>query len=346
MTRSTTNLKPRPGVTLIEVLVAIFVMAIGLMALLTLFPLGALNMAQAIKDDRTGNAAQGSAAVAHAAWRDFVTKNPINPDQRITAAMTDPATPVPPDIRPVPPGSPLPPRKGGGTSYPVFVDPIGYTAFSGNHQFWVGGQNTCMPRCSLDVLANNPAYRDYLIKNYFTALDDINFGKNGLAETSAVQREGRYSWGFVLRRPRASDVTPVEVTVVVFSGRSLDLSTSGSLQPLGETAYQATFFQGNRSASLYWAAGSGSIPQLRDGGWILDGTMMNSANPNDPPHGYFYRISNYTDPYLDPVSGLMKVDLELRNDSLASTAPIANGGGIAVVMPEVVEVFEKGSLDK
>ena len=42
----------RPGVTLIEVLVAIFVVALGLLALLTLFPLGALSMAQAIKDDR------------------------------------------------------------------------------------------------------------------------------------------------------------------------------------------------------------------------------------------------------------------------------------------------------
>jgi prepilin-type N-terminal cleavage/methylation domain-containing protein len=41
------------GVTLVEVLVAIFVSGIGLLALLTLFPLGALEMAQAIPDDRT-----------------------------------------------------------------------------------------------------------------------------------------------------------------------------------------------------------------------------------------------------------------------------------------------------
>jgi prepilin-type N-terminal cleavage/methylation domain-containing protein len=40
------------GITLTEVLVAIFIMGIGLLALLSLFPLGALTMAQAIKDDR------------------------------------------------------------------------------------------------------------------------------------------------------------------------------------------------------------------------------------------------------------------------------------------------------
>src|SRR5947207_2182363 len=54
----------RSGVTLVEVLVAIFVMGVGMIALLTLFPLGALQMAQAIKDDRTGHAAGNAAEVA------------------------------------------------------------------------------------------------------------------------------------------------------------------------------------------------------------------------------------------------------------------------------------------
>src|SRR6266851_9037588 len=52
------------GATLTEVLVAIFVMAIGLLALLTLFPLGALSMAQAIKDARTAHSAKNAFAIA------------------------------------------------------------------------------------------------------------------------------------------------------------------------------------------------------------------------------------------------------------------------------------------
>ena len=42
----------RPAVTLMEVLIAMFIMAIGMMALLALFPVGAVSMAQALKDDR------------------------------------------------------------------------------------------------------------------------------------------------------------------------------------------------------------------------------------------------------------------------------------------------------
>src|SRR5260370_9615034 len=54
----------RTAATLTEVLVAIFVMAIGLLALLTLFPLGALSMAQAIKDDRTAHSAKNAYSIA------------------------------------------------------------------------------------------------------------------------------------------------------------------------------------------------------------------------------------------------------------------------------------------
>src|SRR5262245_30461446 len=54
----------RSGLTLIEVLVAIFVMAIGLMALLTLFPLGALRMGQAIQDDRAAHVCRNAEALA------------------------------------------------------------------------------------------------------------------------------------------------------------------------------------------------------------------------------------------------------------------------------------------
>lgn len=54
------------GTTLVEVLVAIFIMGVGLMSALTLFPLGALNMAEAIKDDRTAAIAAEAAAFSQA----------------------------------------------------------------------------------------------------------------------------------------------------------------------------------------------------------------------------------------------------------------------------------------
>jgi Tfp pilus assembly protein PilV len=45
-------LRTDSGVTLVEVLMAIFVTGVGLLALLALFPIGAMDMAAAIKDDR------------------------------------------------------------------------------------------------------------------------------------------------------------------------------------------------------------------------------------------------------------------------------------------------------
>ena len=73
MERASGNTAPEPpghdtqaGVGLTEVLAAIFVMGIGLLALLTLFPLGALQMAQAIKDDRTGAVAARATALGAA----------------------------------------------------------------------------------------------------------------------------------------------------------------------------------------------------------------------------------------------------------------------------------------
>ena len=56
----------RPGITLVEVLAAIFIMGVGLLALLTLFPLGALSMARAVRDDRAAAIAANAAATATA----------------------------------------------------------------------------------------------------------------------------------------------------------------------------------------------------------------------------------------------------------------------------------------
>jgi hypothetical protein len=78
------------GIALVEVLVAIFIMGVGLLSLLTLFPLGALNMAEAIKGDRTAAIAAESEAFSKAGEEllaqtaDFVeislSKGSVDPD--------------------------------------------------------------------------------------------------------------------------------------------------------------------------------------------------------------------------------------------------------------------------
>src|SRR4029079_1052426 len=54
----------RRGITLLEVLTAIFIMGVGLLAILTLCPLGALSMARAVRDDRAATIAANGASLA------------------------------------------------------------------------------------------------------------------------------------------------------------------------------------------------------------------------------------------------------------------------------------------
>src|SRR5262245_52274581 len=64
----------RPGISLAEVLIAIFVLGLALLGILSLFPLGAVRIAQAIKDDRCQNHNLNTAANFHYIWR-FETVN-------------------------------------------------------------------------------------------------------------------------------------------------------------------------------------------------------------------------------------------------------------------------------
>src|SRR5437879_4934660 len=95
----------RNAVTLTEVLIAIFVLSIGLLALLSLFPLGAAQMAQALKDQRSAEAAAIAGAHARGIWKEACVTPPNTLDsdpqfqdprgkpasvQRFAYAMQDP----------------------------------------------------------------------------------------------------------------------------------------------------------------------------------------------------------------------------------------------------------------
>src|SRR5207248_8529795 len=75
------SLRPRrSGTSLVEVLIAIFIMALGLMALLTLFPLGLLQMAASIKDDQCARAAANAETTARYGWKQiWDDKAPTDP---------------------------------------------------------------------------------------------------------------------------------------------------------------------------------------------------------------------------------------------------------------------------
>jgi hypothetical protein len=302
----------------VEVLVAIFIMAIGLLTLLTLFPLGALSMAQAIKDERSSQAAANAIALAHA--RSYRNDGTVTGNRQGRDYFIDP-------------GNGLPRADDNGPSYPVFVDPLGKVLLQLRWDT-IADIPDGIPRRSVDHIDDpgldpNERYRRSMAG--FTLQDDMRFHRgntfHGLPSVPGgpVERYDQYSWAYLLQRPRAADTSVVNVSVVVYSGRTLQI--------LGETAYRGVAFDTNSNmVRVTWNPTKQDKPPIRKGSWILDATLVNSASRRAEPHGYFYRVVGVTD---ESANSML---LELQSNPKKGTA-----NGILVVMENVVEVFERGA---
>lgn len=322
----------RAGATLIEVLVAIFVMALGLLALLTLFPLGALSMAQAIKDDRAAVSAGSSTSIAATLG--------LRSDQTVITGLNNTNDVfVDPNPLGTAKGNLLPVRNPDDPGYPVYVDPraVGFNTQLGLSAPFVG-----IPRRSVDIVANavTPPPSQQLMR-WFTGLDDMPFVKDGPNLGAAytlpgpppiIARDNLYSWAYMLHRPHAGLPNYVNLTVVVYRSRPLVFG-------LGERTYTGVLFgsPSTNTVTLGWAAGQ-DRPAIKKGGWICDATMLDegdaSLKPARPPtpHGFFYRVLATSD------TGPNQIVLELQTDVILPTAQ-----GVLVTMDGVAEVFEKGT---
>jgi prepilin-type N-terminal cleavage/methylation domain-containing protein len=375
----------RNGVTLIEVLVAIFVMAIGLLSLLTLFPLGALSMAQTGKDVRTSQAETNAVAT----WRyrnmsqDFDPTNQSPPMALQNAFGTPPPNYNPPNMWPPSANNP---------SFPVYVDPLGANMNSPLLGSWpLGAQNPPLPTA---MQQNSPVWRVSTtwirtgtgkpqdIPRWFSLLDDMDYDKSGIPNPPGVgsppglgqvQRGGRYTWAYFCRQPRFSPgnfTGPVEMSVVVYDGRSLQLSPFG--QPAGEYAFAAMIPAQSAQAppgtpqnvmTLAWDPRVQDAPNIRPGRtWILDITVgqaptaQQGQTPQLDIHGYFYRVvsasqvSSYGQGAANPplvwgqntgANPQYTMDLELQTN-LRQTFNNQQQQGMVIVMDNVAEVFEMG----
>jgi prepilin-type N-terminal cleavage/methylation domain-containing protein len=350
-------MKRRSGVTLIEVLVAIFIMAIGLIALLTLFPIGMLRMAQAIRDARTAEAGINANSIS--------IMQDIRHDQAVVSQILDPynagnttadlfANPSP--LNPIsglpfPAPGTLPNADPYGESYPILVDPIGFFATpAGASQDWVGGYTGVLRRRSVSLGGSVNSVNIY--KN-FTLWDDINFDPTnspGMPQTSgvAILRDTRFSWAYLLRRPQTRDTSVVDCSVIVFDQRALSLTGTLSLEEYVytgtalDTNPAAVFDPGSNTVTIDW---SGNVsPPLRPGDWIMDatfyqrvvnGTTVGAAN------ACFYRVVASDDVPGNPNATRFELQQTIRG------YPATGGGayqGTAIVIRGVAEVFEKGPV--
>jgi Tfp pilus assembly protein PilV len=386
----------RRAVTLVEVLIAIFLMGIGLMAILSLFPLGAAQMAQALQDQRAAEAATTAAAYARVMWKQAVAVDP-NDAQAKFVSTTDWNTPNSPQLfitamdnpnlglssSSVPNTAMQPmPRPGAtasvagtpsatGASYPVLVDPIGWSANQGNPglQAWVGYSAAapkawCIPRRTLympppGTMSTSTQWvpvtslGTLAVFKQFSLMDDMtfNFGaspslsanpvstpklQNGSPSTDPVERQGRYSWAFMFRRGNNADRQAAEISTILYSGRSLDVASP-------ETAYTGTIAfptvasgvtPTTKTLTLFYTAPK---PAIRRGGWILDATLVNVANNVPDPQGIFYRVVNVD----DSTPGSLTLELQTPIVGKSSPSVTQTTQRTIVVMEKVVDVFVK-----
>lgn len=169
----TTN-RRRPGVTLTEVLIATGIMAVGMLAILALYPIGAVNMARAINQDRTATHAMNSDNLFRVHWKNaWIERDPGTGvptgtvSQNTEAAYQNSAEPMLPLLEAHPvyghvlgdwrlPTAPLPPpnwkypNPNTEPSYPVLVDPIGWQNKAGSaDQGFIAGDRLLPVRTTL-----------------------------------------------------------------------------------------------------------------------------------------------------------------------------------------------------
>lgn len=383
------TLETRSGVTLTEVLVAIFIMGIGLLSLLVLFPVGALNMVAASKDERTADTARNALSIARTLNirdDDYVFGYYTNVDYSPTNANY----PFPPTTLPLP--------AAGGASYPVYVDPQGVLSGSDWMGYLASAPSPGFRRVAPKTMYTPPFYTvvsSQLAARWTSVGDDMNFDTDGKVKLNPpippapslpvvpypplaqqVQREPRYSFAFLCRQVRAYStngpydvMTPpapyfragppavsgapapfntpsnhlVDLTVVVYDRRpNIALPVAPGVNiPVEEKAFSANFgtnmvgVAAPNMVVLSWPAGT-PPPVVRRGTWILDATVVTSATVPEP-HGYFYRVANIT----QVSTTMMELQLQKNVQNFVGSNPSASFTGVAVVMDNVAEVFEK-----
>jgi hypothetical protein len=344
--------------TLVEALVALFVAAIGMICLMTLFPLGALQMGQALKDERSSQLAVQADAKVRTYWKGLLDVTLT--DSGTPTLMTSFNDPSNSGLQP-PNGTPPVLASNPGNlepSYPVFLDPIGVAAWSSN-------------ATTRDQVASLPQLprRTFSAWNFTSTsstaslvrlaglLDDLNYGDGGVATltdpasgsplTPAIERQGRYNWLAVVQRPDNSNPGVAELKVVVFDGRAPGYPAPGS-----ETIYDKNNNTGNQDVMLTPGATSvtipysGARPAITKGRWIMDATLTDLNNSNRIFRAAnFYRVVSVN----DDTAG--QLDIELQTPIKPMRDPAGNAGanatqysGSIVVLTGVAEVFDRPLL--
>lgn len=329
----------RPGMSLTEVLVALFILTIGVIGILTMFPLGAIQMARAVRDDRSALAASNADAYMRWYWQTFVVNPTVNAGApasgtqdtyliNTTGLFDNPgqlsgSSAVLTAQKPIQ----LQNQVGGlvgQVSYPVIIDPMGYVARPVN--FGDSPTYAAIPRYNLSIGLNSLGVPSNYMYRMCSLTDSLGYNENG---SSTGDLEMRYNWMWVLQRPQMTMDQPssiatqpnnlfnpnpinlynsnalsvVNMTVVVFDRRAFGFP--GQNVQGFETVINGVSFTSGLSTITISNANSAAALDLKPGSWVMDATINSNMTPFPIRQANFYRVVSVTE-----VNGNVNVEVQ------------------------------------
>jgi hypothetical protein len=312
----------RRGLTLTEALVAMFVAAIGMISLMALFPLGALQMGQALKDARCTETATNAESILRMHWKGLFEPQTTNFD----ASLFNPNSPTPDNTAFNNPTAAAVFTPLVGRSAPVYVDPIGH--FSNTNG--IAGIATLPRRNIPGVTTFGNRFR------LCTLLDDMTFDPSGAPVISGarVERAGRYNWMAVLQRQNNGIAYEANLTILVFDGRAAGYVAPNSELVYGDPANTNrvhSFIAGGSTLQLSFPVAD-ARPLVGKGRWLQIYTPANRLLS-------FHRIASLNED--NGTATISRFDCELQT-------PIPTGHDPAacrvIVLAGLAEVFERAPL--
>ena len=235
-----------------EVLVALFLMAIGVIGVLTMFPVGAVQMGLALKDQRCAEAATQADAYMRWYWKHEIVEKQGG-GEALWTALGAAVLPTDPNYN-----KPSP---------PVFVDPMGVVA--GRPGTITG---TGIQRKILNQITSAPQ-----ALRACTLLDGFTYDSTGMPSGSTLERENRYNWLWVIQRPVNKQKYNANMTIVVFDKRA-----HMYIPPNAEHAITGSIFSTGSTAD---SLGSAYGP-IQKGQWLMDASTATVQLAD------FYRVSS------------------------------------------------------
>ncbi|WP_439621753.1 type IV pilus modification PilV family protein [Gemmata sp.] len=301
-------MRRRPGLTLTEVLVTLAILSFGVLAVLTLFPLAASQMAIAVREDRSAQAANAADGYLRAYWKSEVVDK-VKAGDTVTEPFYEALT-NPNDLNVVPAAELKPlmlpavtlPFLPAEASYPVFIDPMGFAARTGGSKYWVGDNGgASAPRRSLSKLTTaQQAFRTCSL------MDGLGYDENG---HPTPDRELRYNWMWVVQRPDNREQLKADMTVLVYDRRAHMYAPTGSegwFTTLGVTV------AGSTTVTLSY---TGAAPDVRPGTWIAEVTQLSiTLPPTKVRNANFYQVVS-SKPGAAPLTLDIELNLPLKVDA-------------------------------